>query len=46
MSKKDKEKLPIGKNEDVEFSKELADREDLQALKRANRADRSQDKKE
>ncbi|ASS66866.1 MULTISPECIES: YfhD family protein [unclassified Paenibacillus] len=32
--------LPLGKNEDVEFSRELADREDLEALQRAEEADR------
>ncbi|MGZ9584994.1 YfhD family protein [Paenibacillus marinisediminis] len=32
-------RLPIGKAEDVEFSPELADAEDLIALKRAESAD-------
>ncbi|MFC4103995.1 YfhD family protein [Paenibacillus xanthanilyticus] len=31
--------LPIGKNEDVEFSAELADADDLEAQKRAAAAD-------
>ncbi|MGU3473920.1 YfhD family protein [Paenibacillus sp. D51F] len=32
--------LPLGKSEDVEFSRDLADREDLEALQRAEEADR------
>ncbi|MBB3108967.1 hypothetical protein FHS18_001019 [Paenibacillus phyllosphaerae] len=31
--------LPIGKNEDVEFSEELADEADREAMKRAEAAD-------
>ncbi|RJX38260.1 YfhD family protein [Paenibacillus pinisoli] len=31
--------LPIGKNEDVEFSEELADEADRKAQQRANEAD-------
>ncbi|MFX3633695.1 MAG: YfhD family protein [Candidatus Pristimantibacillus sp.] len=31
--------LPVAKNEDVEFSEELADEADLQAAKRAAEAD-------
>jgi hypothetical protein len=46
MYKKSKDKLPVEKNEDVEFSKEVADREDYQALRRAHRADRRQEKKD
>jgi len=42
---KKRKNLPIAKNEDVEFSRELADREDFQALRRAHRADRRQEKK-
>ncbi|MFF2155947.1 YfhD family protein [Paenibacillus chitinolyticus] len=36
--------IPIGKNEDVEFSSEEADAEDLEALQRANAADRRQER--
>ncbi|OUS77540.1 YfhD family protein [Paenibacillus sp. MY03] len=32
--------LPIGQNEDVEFSQELADEADIKAQKRAAEADR------
>lgn len=32
-------KLPIAKNEDVEFSMELADEDDLEALERMRAAD-------
>ncbi len=32
-------KLPIGKNEDVEFSREAADEDDFEALERAQAAD-------
>lgn len=39
------EKLPTGKKEDVEFSMDLADEEDLKAKKRAEEADRRQEKK-
>lgn len=31
--------LPIARNEDVEFSRELADEDDLEALARAEAAD-------
>jgi hypothetical protein len=31
--------LPIGKNEDVEYSEELADQADREAQRRANAAD-------
>ncbi|WP_081792167.1 YfhD family protein [Caldalkalibacillus mannanilyticus] len=37
--------IPIAKNEDVEFSRDLADRNDFEALRRAHRADRRQEKK-
>lgn len=42
MAKKDKkkEKERVGQNEDVEYSRELADAEDRQAQKRAEAADR------
>jgi hypothetical protein len=33
------EQLPIAKNEDVEFSAELADEDDFEALERAEEAD-------
>lgn len=46
MAKEKEKQLPIAKNEHVEFSKEVADREDFQAVKRANKADRRQEKKE
>ncbi|WP_084783513.1 YfhD family protein [Paenibacillus sp. FJAT-26967] len=36
--------LPIGKSEDVEFSAELADAEDLEALQRAEAADSRQER--
>ncbi|SEF48644.1 YfhD family protein [Paenibacillus sp. UNC499MF] len=36
--------IPIGKNEDVEFSSEAADAEDLEALQRANAADSRQER--
>jgi hypothetical protein len=39
---KNNNKLPVGKKEDVEFSRELADNEDLEALKRMEAADRRQ----
>jgi hypothetical protein len=42
--KKNKQ-LPIAKNEDVEFSREFADREDFQAQRRAQRADKRQEKR-
>ncbi|WP_274363238.1 YfhD family protein [Paenibacillus thermotolerans] len=35
--------LPIAKNEDVEFSRELADEEDMEAMKRMEAADRRQE---
>jgi len=35
--------LPVGKNEDVEFSRELADEDDLEALERMHAADRRQE---
>lgn len=38
----DRRKLPVGKNEDVEFSRELADQEDMEALERMEAADRRQ----
>lgn len=37
--------LPIAKNEDVEFSMDLADEDDLEALQRAKKADKRQEKK-
>ncbi|MCM3631819.1 YfhD family protein [Paenibacillus camelliae] len=36
-------KLPINGIEDVEFSMELADEEDMEALERMEQADRRQD---
>lgn len=38
-----KSKLPITKDEDVEFSKEAADAEDLEAQARAKKADHRQE---
>ncbi|MFC0212040.1 YfhD family protein [Paenibacillus chartarius] len=35
--------LPIGKNEDVEFAKDMADEDDLEALERAHEADARQE---
>lgn len=46
MANEKSKQLPIAKNENVEFSKEVADQEDFQALKRAQRADHRQEKKE
>ena len=42
MNNKEQERnqLPIAKHEDVEFSMELADEEDLEALERMKAADR------
>jgi hypothetical protein len=37
------QQLPIAKNEDVEFSAELADEDDMEAQQRANAADHRQD---
>jgi len=39
-NKNQEKKLPIAKNEDVEFSMEMADQEDLEALERMKAADR------
>ncbi|HZG76911.1 MAG TPA: YfhD family protein [Paenibacillus sp.] len=36
-------RLPVAKNEDVEFSRELADEDDLEALERMHAADRRQE---
>lgn len=36
------DKLPIAKNEDVDYSAEMADEEDLEAVDRANQADARQ----
>jgi len=38
-----KHDLPVAKNEDVEFSRELADEDDLEALERMEAADRRQE---
>ncbi|ULL17672.1 YfhD family protein [Paenibacillus sp. H1-7] len=35
-------KLPIAKNEDVDYSAEMADENDLEAVERANQADTRQ----
>ncbi|MFS1513548.1 YfhD family protein [Chengkuizengella sp. SCS-71B] len=40
--KKPKKKLPIARNEDVEFSQSLADEDDLKAQERAREADQRQ----
>ncbi|WP_328699937.1 YfhD family protein [Chengkuizengella marina] len=40
--KKPEKRLPIAKNEDVEFSESLADEDDLEAQKRAKEADQRQ----
>lgn len=37
-------KLPIGKEEDVEYDTEFADEDDLEAVERANEADARQQK--
>ncbi|MBH5318150.1 YfhD family protein [Paenibacillus sp. GSMTC-2017] len=39
LEKQNFAELPIGKNEDVEFSEELADEADRKAQQRANEAD-------
>lgn len=41
-----KKKLPINKLEDVEFSSELADQDDIEAQKRAQQADRRQEQQQ
>ncbi|TVY09117.1 YfhD family protein [Paenibacillus cremeus] len=38
--------LPIGKNEDVEFSSDMADEADMKALQRAQKADQRQQEQE
>ena len=38
-----KRRLPVEKNEDVEFSEEAADRDDMEALQRAEAADDRQE---
>lgn len=38
--KRQPDEIPIARNEDVEFSMDQADQEDLEALKRAEEADR------
>jgi hypothetical protein len=40
---KEKRKLPIAKNEQVEFSSELADVDDIEALIRAEESDNRQE---
>ncbi|UJF35054.1 YfhD family protein [Paenibacillus hexagrammi] len=35
--------LPVAKNEDVEFSSEIADRDDMEAVQRAHAADARQE---
>ncbi|MDD9268697.1 YfhD family protein [Paenibacillus sp. GCM10023248] len=42
-SQENQGKLPIAKNEDVEFSAEVADRDDFEAAERANAADHRQE---
>lgn len=42
MHKNDKRALPTEKNEDVEFSRDMADADDLEALARAEAADNRQ----
>ena len=37
------QKLPVAKNEDVEYSRELADADDLEAVERMEAADRRQE---
>ncbi|RAP76736.1 YfhD family protein [Paenibacillus montanisoli] len=39
LTKQNFAELPIGKNEDVEFSEELADEDDKKAMQRAAEAD-------
>lgn len=39
QEKQAQQQLPIAKNEDVEFSMEMADEEDLEALERMKAAD-------
>lgn len=40
---KHNKRLPVAKNEDVEFSQELADQADVTAQRRAEEADRRQE---
>ncbi|CCQ93322.1 conserved hypothetical protein [[Clostridium] ultunense Esp] len=44
MKKNTKEKMPLGTREDVEFSYEEADAEDLEAAERAKKADERQER--
>lgn len=44
MEKK-KQSMTTGKKEDVKFSMEMADSDDLEALKRAQKADQRQERK-
>jgi hypothetical protein len=43
MQKKNDRNLPIAKNEKVEFSAEVADSDDIEAVKRAEAADYRQE---
>ncbi len=44
MAKKQSNKqVPVEKNEDIEFSRELADQEDMEAVARAESADERQE---
>ncbi|WP_081824065.1 YfhD family protein [Paenibacillus sp. UNC451MF] len=42
QSNQQNQKLPVAKNEDVEYNAEFADEEDLEALERAEQADSRQ----
>lgn len=42
QEKQQQEKLPVGKNEDVEYRAEFADNDDVEAQQRAKEADRRQ----
>lgn len=43
LNNSEEQQLPIAKNEDVEFSAELADEDDVEAQERANAADYRQE---
>jgi hypothetical protein len=42
QQKPQRKKLPIGKNEDVHYSSEMADEDDVEAVQRAESADARQ----
>ncbi|MDF2964410.1 MAG: YfhD-like protein [Paenibacillus sp.] len=46
QQRESQQRLPIGKNEDVDYSAEMADEDDLEAVERANQADARQEQSE